>query len=171
MQKKNLELSRASQIDSTKDKILFRLFEILPGVISWSTLLFAIFFSYRAPNVVAIFIIFFDLFWLVRIFYLSFHQLTSFRELQKNLKIDWFRKLKTEYPRAWQSIYHLIILPTYKEKMEIIESSLKGLEKSFYPKNKMIVVLATEERGGKKAKEIAQKIKEKYEKNFFLASF
>jgi hypothetical protein len=167
MQRKYLELSRASQIDSAKDRAFFRLFEILPGAISWSTLLFAIFFSYRAPNVVAIFIICFDLLWLVRIFYLSFHQLTSFRELQKNLKINWLQKLKTEYPRAWQNIYHLIILPIYKEEIEIIESSLKGLKNCFYPKNKMMVVLATEERGGEKTKEIAQKIKEKYEKNFF----
>ena len=57
-------------------------------------------------------------------------------------------------------------MPTYKEGKEIIEESIETLIKSDYPKEKMIVVLAVEERAGqnfeKQAKDIAKKYSEKF---------
>jgi len=167
MQKSSLEIARSFQIKSSPDRALFRFFEILPGALSWSTIFLAVYLSYQAPTVVAVFIICFDLFWLTRIIYLSFHQLTSFKELQKNLQIDWSEKLQKEHPESWPKIYHLVILPTYQETIEIIESSCQALEKAPYPQKKMIVVLALEERAGQKVREKARRIKEKYEKTFF----
>ena len=134
---------------------------------SWSTLLLAFLLSWLAPVSVAFFIIVFDLFWLIRIIYLSFHQIVSFQKLKQNLKIDWFKKLKTDYAQNWQSIYHLIVLPTYKEGLEIIVSSCEALDSCYYPKDKMIIVLAIEERGGLEARQIAQEIKQKYGDRFF----
>ncbi|MCD6402334.1 hypothetical protein J7L36_00560 [bacterium] len=163
----SLELTKSSQIDFFKDRALFRFFEILPGFLSWSTLLGAFFLSYYAPFFVAIFIICFDLFWLIRIIYLSFHQLSSFRQLKKNLKTDWREKLEKEYPERWREIYHLIVLPAFKEGFEIIDSSLEALLNCDYPKEKMIVLLALEERAGKKAKKVAKMAKEKYKAKFF----
>ena len=75
---------------------------------------------------------------------------------KESIKIDWEKKVK-ELPN-WQDYYHLIILPTYKEKPKIIKESLDSLINSNYPKEKLIVVLAIEERAGIKAKEIANLI-------------
>ena len=65
------------------------------------------------------------------------------------MKKDWLKELKkVEEAKNWKDIYHVIILPTYKETKEIIEESIETLIKSDYPKEKMIVVLAVEERAG-----------------------
>jgi len=72
----------------------------------------------------------------------------------KNLKVDWRAKLE-KLPQ-WRDIYHLVVLPMYQEEKEIVESSLQSLKEADYPKEKMIVVLTVEERGGEKAKEVAE---------------
>jgi len=148
-----------------KDWFIYRCFEILPAFLSWGTLFLAFILSWLAPVVVAIFIIVFDCFWLLRVFYLSFHQSASYRIMKKNLSIDWLKKIKKL--KKWQDIYHLIILPMYREEADIVRPSLLALTEADYPKDKMIVVLAVEERGGKEAEETAETIQEEFGKNFF----
>jgi len=159
-----LNLSRAQDLEDKKEKIFYRVFEILPGFFSWGTLGGVFILSWLAPIVVAIFIIIFDIYWLLRVIYLSFHQIASFRQMKKNLKINWLEKLKT---KNYQDIYHLIILPIYKEGIEVVRPSIQSLVDSEYPKEKMIVVLATEERGGPEIQEMAKKIQAEFGKKFF----
>ena len=165
MNKEYLDISRAKDLENQKEKILYRLLEIFPGFLSWGTLISAILLSWLAPVVVAIFIILFDLYWLLKVSYLAFHQVVSFLQMKKNLKINWLEKL-TEV-KNWKEIYHLIILPVFKEKKEIVEESLKAILDSKYPKDKMLVVLATEERAGQEIQKTAKEIEKKF-KNQFL---
>jgi hypothetical protein len=165
MSKDYLNLSWSRDLKNPKEKILYRFFEILPGTLTWGTLGGAFILSWLAPVVVAIFIIAFDFYWLLRISYLSFHQLASYKQMKENLKIDWMKKLKRL--KKGMEIYHLIILPIYKEGIEIVEPTLQALEGSSYPRNKMIVVLATEERAGEVAQKLAKEIKKEYDKKFF----
>lgn len=171
MQTNYLNLSRASDLQNSKEKILYRCFEILPGFLSWGTLITAFILSWLAPIVVAVFIITFDFFWLLRTSYLSLHQIASYRQMKKNLKTDWIKKLESlNLPadgKNWKSIYHLIVLPMYKEGIEIIKPTIQSLVASNYPKEKMIVVLATEERAGREAQKTAEQIKKEFEKTFF----
>ncbi len=159
-----LNLSRSQDLKNKKERILYRCLEILPGFLSWGTLITVFFLSWLAPIVVAIFIIVFDIYWLLRISYLSFHQIACFFQMRKNLKINWFQEL-TRY--NWQNIYHLIILPIANEGLEIVKTSFQSLLDSEYPKEKMIVVLATEERTGPKAQKIAKLIEKEFGKKFF----
>jgi cellulose synthase/poly-beta-1,6-N-acetylglucosamine synthase-like glycosyltransferase len=163
-----LNISCAQDLREKKERILYRFLEILPGFLSFFTLFFALIFSWKKPVWVGIFIIFFDVYWILKILYLSFHQVSAFLKMRKNLKINWLERVK-EIPN-WEKIYHLVILPFYKEGPEIIEDSLNSILNSNYPKDKIIVVVGGEER----AKENALKVKEMIKKNFsgkFLALF
>jgi len=162
-----LELSKSSDLKSSRNRAFFRLFEILPGFLSWGTLITALLLSWLAPVAVAIFIIIFDFFWLLRISYLSCHQIASYRQMKKNLAIDWMKKLKNLKRKKWEEIYHLVILPTYKEGREIIKPTIQSLANSDYPKDKIIVVLTTEERAGKVVQETAKEIEKEFRKTFF----
>ena len=88
-----LNISQSKDLENKKEKILYRLLEIFPGFLSWGTLISAILLSWLAPVVVAIFIILFDLYWLLKVSYLAFHQVVSFLQMKKNLKINWLEKL------------------------------------------------------------------------------
>jgi len=165
MDKSYLDISKASDIEDKKERRIYRFFETLPGLISLGTLFGVLIFSWWQPVWVAIFIILFCFYYLCKILFLTFHQIASYFRMRGSLKTDWF--LKIQDFKKWEKIYHLVILPTYKEKIEIIEESLKALLNSNYPKEKIIVVLALEERAGKPALKIAKLIKKKYVRKFF----
>ena len=152
MQKKEyLKIGFSPDIKNPKDRRTFRLLEILPGALSWLTILAVIFLSWQRPVWVAIFIICFDVYWLLKTIFLSFYQQASFRKMRENLKIDWLKKLDELPAKNWEEVYHLIILPMYKEGLEVVQSTFQTLANSKYPLDKLIVVLAIEERVGEQA--------------------
>lgn len=168
MDKKDyLDISKASDIQNLKERRLYRFFETLPGLISLGTLLGVLVLSWLFPAQIAIFIISFCFYYLFRIVYFSVHQVVGYLKVKKHLSINWMEKLKKIKNKDWKNIYHLIILPTYKEDQKIIKESLESLINSDYPKEKLIVVLAVEERAGTKVKEMASLVEKKYTAKFF----
>jgi len=165
-----LEIAKASDLENQRERIVFRFLEILPGAISWGILFLVVILSWQRPVWIAIFIIAFDLYWLLKIGYLSFHQVAGYKKMKKNLKTDWLEKLESLNPPAggknWRDIYHLVILPMYKEGLEIVRISFQALKDSNYPKDKIMVVLATEERAGIEAQKVAQEIKNEFSSSF-----
>jgi len=162
-----LKIGKASDLQSPKERRIYRTFEILPGALAWLTLLSVIFLSWLKPVWIAFFIIAFDIYWLLKTVYLSFHLRSSYRAMKKQIKIDWFRKLKLSKTKDWQKIYHLVILPMHKEPYSVVEAAFLAIVNSKYPKEKMIVVLAAEQRAGFEASQTAEKIKKEFGDKFF----
>ncbi|MCD6283640.1 hypothetical protein J7J12_00055, partial [bacterium] len=158
-----LNTGKAPDLKSPKERIIYRCLEILPGFLSWTTLILVLVFSHLKPVWVAVFIIIFDFYWFLRAIHFSIHLIFTYRKMKKNLQADWMGKLKQ---LKAPDIYHLIIFPMYKEPYEVVKGSFNALLKSDYPKEKMIVVLATEERAGKYAQEISEKIKKEFGDKF-----
>ncbi len=125
-----------------------RFWEIIPAAAAWLTLALLAFFSWWLPAAVVIFIIFYDLYWLLRIVYFFLHLSFSFRQMRARMKINWLQRLQREKGGEWEKIFHLVILPMYREPAVLIRRTLLGLAESNYPKENLLVVLATEERGG-----------------------
>lgn len=162
-----LKIGKANEIEKKKNRIIYRSFEILPGLLSWLTIGLLILFSFRRPAWVAIFIIAFDLYWIIRVAYFYSHLGAAFSIMKKVRKTNWHEKLKSG-DLNWKKINHLIVLPFYKEDKELIKQSIEALCKSNYPvKEKMIVVLTREARAGEKAQKISEEIKNEYEDKFF----
>ena len=159
-----LEIGSALDIKERRERFVYRAFEILPGFLSLATLTFALFFSWLRPRWVAIFIILYGLYWVSKVIYLSFYQVSCFLKMKRYLKIDWQKKLE-DFPQR-KNIYHLIILPMVKEGWEIIDGTLRAIRDSIYPKENLIVVLAQEERAGQRVKKVAQMAENKYGKCF-----
>ncbi|MBU6415513.1 glycosyltransferase family 2 protein, partial [Patescibacteria group bacterium] len=93
--------------------------------------------------------------------------------MQEHISIDWMFLLRN-VPRAsnnlqasWNDLYHLVILPFYNEPYEVMRGSLESIAKSNYPKEKMFVALAREERAGESAKITAEKLEREFGKIFF----
>ncbi|MBX4210444.1 glycosyltransferase family 2 protein [Candidatus Parcubacteria bacterium] len=155
-------VARASQLTG-KDRVIYKLFEILPGFLSWASVILAVVLSFFIPVYVALFIIVFDLFWLFKTVYLSIHLRHNWKRMRYNMKLDWSKMLEK---MRYDHIVHLVLLPFYSESFEVIEQSIKSLLSSKYDKKKMAVVVASEERAGPMAAEIANRIKEKYGEQF-----
>lgn len=171
-----LKIGKADDL-AGRDRKIYRLLEILPGSLSWATLLILLVFSYFKPVWVAYFIIAFDVYWLLLVVYLGIHLVVSYRGLKKNLKVNWAERLGS-LPRiagrpGWQEIYHLIILPTAYESADIIRTCLDSIVADAYPATRLMVVLAMEERAGAAARERGREIEAEYGRKFgrFLITF
>lgn len=138
---------------------MYRFFEILPGALAWLTLLLIVLLSWSLPTAVSIFIILFDIYWLLKTVYMSFHLRSTYVAMRKNLKTDWLKRLEGT---AWQDIYHLVIFPFFDEPYEVIRESFESLAKSNYPSEKILVVLATEAKAGEASKDSARKIEAEF---------
>jgi len=157
-----LKISKASDLKNPKDRALFRFLEISPGLLSFGTLFLVIFLSWKAPIFVAIFIIFYVIYWLLRTVYLSFHLRAGYQRMKENEKTNWLKKLNQLKTKTWQDIYHLVILPMYKEPLEIVRETFLALVNSDYPKNNLIVVLAAEKKAGIEAQKVTKAIEKDY---------
>ncbi len=152
-----------------RDRVIYRLLEMVPGLISWGTLLATVFLSYFYPIGAAVFIIVFDLYWLLKTLYLSFFLRRNWVRLRHNLALDWRAQLST---LKHENIHHLVILPFYSEDFDTIEKSVISLMRSDTDLTKMLVVLAAEGKRGQEAIRIAKDIEAKYAQTFgrFLIS-
>ncbi|MCX6766192.1 MAG: glycosyltransferase family 2 protein [Candidatus Moranbacteria bacterium] len=68
---------------------LQRFFEMIPGILTWFTLIGMFVFSFLIPVWVAVFIIAFDIYWLYRTVYISTYSVLAFRKMKKHKLIDW----------------------------------------------------------------------------------
>ena len=194
-------------MDKKRRGVFYRSIEILPGILTWGTFLGAIIFSYYFPFWVAIYIILFDLYWVLKAINTSMHLLSSYWKLRLHARYDWNKRLdgllhldvylkslrkeilsaakrferndfKSELFRLegidfqnrnldFRKIYHLVILPTYKESFEVLDNSIRSIVNSDFPKDQIIFVLATEERDYDSALKNSSTLNERYGKDFF----
>lgn len=207
-----------------KERCLQRLFEIIPGALTWATLIGMFVFSWLLPAWVAIFIIVYDIYWFLRTIYISTYSILAYRKMKRWKEINWMHRLiniykgdeliveikkelaglrvqlssgKLDRPEIkktkqtiierrkfieratvdlknrdkfinWEDVYHVIMLPTANEDAEIIAPAIEAVEKSNYPNDKIIILLAMEEREDEKKREAKRKfLLEKFENKFF----
>lgn len=69
--------------------------------------------------------------------------------------------------KNWQDIYHVFLYPVYKESYEVMEASVRACFASNYPKDKIMVLLTVEARGGEQVRMDAQKVCAEYQTAFW----
>ncbi|MBI2124071.1 MAG: glycosyltransferase family 2 protein [Candidatus Wildermuthbacteria bacterium] len=159
-----LNVSRASDLKDPKERFLYRFFEMLPGLLSFGSLGAVVLFSWLLPMQVAFFVFAFIVYWLCRTVYFSFHLRAGYKKMREHEKTDWMLKLQN-IPN-WRDMWHLVVVVAYKEPYEIIRESLRAVASSDYPKEKLIVVLALEERAAP-SKGMGDALAEEFKDSFF----
>ncbi|MFZ2682343.1 MAG: glycosyltransferase family 2 protein [Patescibacteria group bacterium] len=142
----------------------YRHLEVIPGLLSWGILSAAIVSAFVAPTVAVVFIIIFDLYWMLRVFYFIIHVIATYREYRRYLKIGWYEQL-TALPN-WDSVYHLVMIPTYQEGLPILEEALESLLRSQYRKDRFIVVIGGEERDQENFQSHQEELQKRYGHHF-----
>ncbi|MDO8600373.1 MAG: glycosyltransferase family 2 protein [bacterium] len=162
-----LNIGNANDLKNPRERLLYRAFEILPGALAWLTLSGIFIGSWLAPVGASIFIILFDLYWLIKTFFLSLHLRASYKKMKEHIRTDWQKKLSELEAYRTRTIYHLIILPFFREEEQVVRESVESLARSSYQKDRIMVVLGIEERAGKEAEEIAEKLSREFGNVFF----
>jgi cellulose synthase/poly-beta-1,6-N-acetylglucosamine synthase-like glycosyltransferase len=158
----DFHVGRATEL-SGRRRFFYRCLEIFPGVFSWTTLIGVVLLSIYVPFIAAYFVIAFALYWVLKTAFLSYHLRYNWKRLRHHLSLDW-EEMVSRF--QYRHLYHVVILPFYKEPEAVIASSLEALAAVRYDRKKIIVVLAGEARAGDEAVETLAKMKARYEAQF-----
>src|SRR3989344_4871176 len=121
-----------------------RFFEILIPFTSWILITMPFWLSFWHPAIVAYLIITFDVYWFYKSFRLAIHAIRSFLMISAHTKVDWVALTKN-LP-DFNKLYHVVIVPEYQEPIHVLERTLTNLAQQDFPKERIIVVLATEDK-------------------------
>jgi hypothetical protein len=185
-----------------------RLWEIIPGLSFWSVFFIAILLSLFKPIWAALFIVCFDLYWVLKAVNVATHLIASYRRFRVYVTLDWLsfvellperqklielfqsrlatskKSLERKFYRQqiarlklpinngiidkdYRDFYHVVIIPFVDESYEILKTTFHALTEVEYPKDRMIILLASEGREGEQAQTTAKQIKDEFEHVFF----
>ena len=134
---------------------------MLPAMVSFNIILFPYWGIFLIPNVVAYFILAYNVYWFYQSFQIAISGTISHFRVQASMQYDWMKDVKG-FP-DWKKIRHVIIIPTYKEPLYVLERTFKSLEKQTMPLKQLDVILAMEKREPKEDRDKKTKIlKKKY---------
>ena len=71
-----------------------------------------------------------------------------------------------ETQKPWRNVINAVIYAIYKEDYSVIEASVQACLESNYPKDRILLVLALEERAGQPAQEVGEKIRQNFADKF-----
>ena len=134
---------------------LIRLLEIAIGLLSINFILFPFWGSLIIPDLVAYLILAFDILWFYKSAASAAAAFNSHRQIEKSKKIDWLAK--AGMAADFQKVYHLVIIPNANEPISTLRRTLASLSAQTFPKERILVVLAMEEReagAGEKAESL-----------------
>ena len=144
----------------------YRIYEILPGALVWSALLAGFVLSFVQPLWVIFFIILFDLYWVFRVVYFMFYLALSWRSYQMTIRTQWMKKVESLGAKTDEYV-HCIFLPVYNEDEQVVRATLEALMRSTFPSQRMIIVLAGEERQREHFMSFAPALQKTFEHFFY----
>lgn len=174
--------------------VQWRIFEMLPGITSWSILLLPFILAmFNYVLAAAILMIAYLMLWFVKAIALNLRALQGYKKLNEHQAVDWLKlmedlkndELEGKLP-DWHyenkkrdldnpngidpdEIIHAVIIATWNEAREILQPTLENVKNSLYDKQKMIVLLAYEDRGGPAVEKQAKELMAEYEDVFFIS--
>lgn len=143
-----------------------RFLEIIPGLLSWSILIILIALFVVKPLAAIVIIIMFLVYWVFRLLYMSILLIMAHHRMMSKKNFNWLTFCRTvKSDLVFENILHVVLYTAYKEPPQVLRESLQALTEIDYPKDKVLVVLAGEERE-EGAREKLEGIKDMFKGHF-----
>lgn len=149
----------------TRERIFVRILEIIPGLVSWNLILFPYWGIFLIPEVVAYFVLIFNIYWFYQSFTIAISATVSHLRIQASIRYDWMGDVKN-FP-DWEKVNNIVIIPTYKEPLKTIVRTIQSLADQSIPTKLITVVLAMETKEPKEDREIKVEALRKQFKGLF----
>lgn len=145
---------------------LWRFLEIFPGAVAWIFLIAPIVFATIAPFAVAVYILFFDIYWLIRAIYMAWYLGLSYKKMKKALRTNFGKMLEglsSDDTKGfdYKNVYQAVIFATFKDEVETLNPSVDSVLHSDWQDTKKIIILAGEERDRERLMRVADELRKK----------
>lgn len=119
----------------------------IPGCLAWIALLFSIIAAVAFPGGLLLVAALLGFYTAVRFLLAGIANIHGLRLIRRWEKVNWHERYRQDAPPdalAWDDVRHIVIVPNYKEPMEILERTLQNLAAQYEACKRMTVVLAME---------------------------
>jgi hypothetical protein len=174
----------------------YRLFEILPAVLTYMILLSPVILGLISPKLAAYFVVAYLLVWFFRSIGLDIRSLQGWKQLNEHKNLPWKElntdlenlKVTVKRPPDWHArnlrrvekyiganrikpseLYHAVVIAFYNETRDVVEPTIQSVLDSDYDPKKMILIMAYEERGGEEVERMAKALAKEYGHRFHYA--
>ena len=182
------------EIPIGKRKPMYRFFEMLPAVLSYTMILAPFVLSIFNPLLASIFIIVYIITYFVKAVAMAIRTVQGYNTLQQAQRIDWAGRLAdledpekalstsfhldklhrlnlkqfvmTTGRKKPEDIYNAVIIATYNESRDVLEPTIQAVMKNEYDMKHLILMIAYEERGGPDVEATAKDLQKKYQRHF-----
>lgn len=171
----------------------YRFFEILPGALSLTILSMPIVLSFIHVRAAAIFVLGYLLFYFTRTMATNIRAMQGYRKVGIYQKMPWRDFLgdleQLEVPKGvkrpkWHApniarvstqgliikpseVLHVAMIAMYKESRAVVEPTIQAVLASHYDPKQIMLVIAYEERGGKRTREVVDEMLKLYGDKFY----
>ena len=167
----------------------YRFFEMLPGLLTWLTLLLPGVLSFFNARLAVFFILAYLLIWFAKSVGINVRALQGYRVLEQHKKLPWTQMLhdlssgkpaqpdrhiptwhyenirriqEQPTPISAPDIVHAIIIAAYNEGREVLEPTIKSVLSSDYDMSRVILIIAYEARDGAQSEKPSQDMVAEY---------
>jgi hypothetical protein len=174
----------------------YRVFEILPGFLSWTLLFTPLILSFIDVTAAVFFILFYLLIFFVQSLAYSTRAVAGYLTMKRHLRLDWnglaadidagktlstainrprwhinnLRRLENRaIPVKPSELWHAVIISTVNESREVLEPTIQAVLSADYDPKRMILVIAYEGRAGRQAEQRVSELLKLYGDKFYHA--
>lgn len=187
---------RSIEIPNPEDRDWrYRVWEILPGALTWIILILPLALSLLSPAIAAYFVVAYILLWFIRSIGLNLRSFQGLHTIDEHRRLNWTQlnqELEDLEPRAtkpkWHprnvrrvarnitlgrikpsQVYHAVMVATYNESIDVLEPTIQSILKSDYDMKKLILIIAYEARDGARSEAASLELVKKYGHEFYHA--
>ena len=147
---------------------LDRALMVVPGLTSWIMIFMPIWLGATAPRAASFILTFLAVYWVYLSITHTYNLYRGYYRYKKESSTDWYKKiLELDYsklpspeslPVSIADTKHLILIPTVREGFDILKDTFEAIINQNYPKDKMLVVIGTEELGEEPVKKALDEV-------------
>lgn len=173
---------------------MYRIFEMIPALLSYTMILAPFVLSIFNPLLASIFIIVYIITYFVKAVAMALRTVQGYNTLQEAQRIDWAGRLADLYDpekvlstsfhldkshranlkqfamttgrKTPDDIYNAVIIATYNESRDVLEPTIQAVMDNEYDLKHLILTIAYEERGGAEVETTAKALQKKYQHHF-----
>lgn len=180
----------------------YRLFEMVPAILSYGAIFLLVILSFVSPILAAIYLMFVIITLVVKAVGIAYHTIMGNRMMQRAQSVDWMKRLgELERPEFYSKnsvvghlkefghdvhmdnlekicssnetfpkpsdVYNVAIIATYNETYDTLGPTMDSIIKTTYDKDRLIIVIAYEARGGAAIEKTVKLLKKNYSDKFF----
>jgi glycosyltransferase involved in cell wall biosynthesis len=144
-----------------------KMFEFIPGFITWILLLFPVIFAVFKWNIpFVIYIAYLVAYWTVRSIKFVYGIAVGTKRMDKEINTDWISLIKKEHSSEYDQLRYIYLCPVYGEDLSILKPSFRAWANSTVDSKKIDVVFAMEDRKAEFQIDNFEKLKEEFGNRF-----